>query len=298
VVRSNWVGVDAAGTGPVGNAGYGISIDAAPNTAIGGVGQGNVIAASGNTGIVIFKGAATGTVVQGNLIGVDAPGAKPIPNLAGVQILSGASDTLIGGVGPQGNVIAYSATTGVFVDGDATIRNRVLGNSIFASGQLNIDLAPAGPTPNDRLDQDAGANYLQNFPTIGRATPIGDGLLRVTGTINTLPGAQVRVEIFRNANGCESASGGPDVREFIGERTFITNEGGDGAFVADLPVGGVVNGNGITATATSTLPGFGSNTSEISSCVVARPPIEELRYNPESLVVPLLQPSIVPKGSW
>jgi hypothetical protein len=65
------------------------------------------------------------------------------------------------------------------------------------------------------------------------------------------------------------------VREFIAVRTLVTNEAGDGYFVADLPVyTEEAYGDGITATATSTAPGFGSNTSEISPCVVALPPLD------------------------
>jgi hypothetical protein len=274
VVRRNRLGLDAAGTGRIGNAGHGISIDAAPNNAIGGIGQGNYIAASGNTGLVIFKPGARGTVVQGNVIGFDGPGAKPMPNLVGVHILSGASDTLLGGAGHENNVIAFSSTTGVLVEGANTVRNRILGNSIFGSGQLNIDLAPPGPTPNDRLDLDTGANFLQNFPVIGGAT-LQDGVLHVTGTINTQPGAQVRVEIFRNVNGCQPASGGPEAREIIGERTFVTNEAGDGFFAAEIPMKTDAYGHGITATATATSPVSGSNTSEISACVVVVPPYYE-----------------------
>ena len=274
VVRRNNVGLTSSGAGRMGNAGYGISVDGAPNTAIGGAGQGNYIAASGNAGIVIFKSKATGTTVQGNVIGLDGYGAKPMPNRVGVHILSGASDTLIGGGGKERNVIAFSTTTGVLVEGDSSVRNRILRNSIYGSGQLNIDLAPLGLTPNDRLDQDTGPNFLQNFPVITGAM-LRYGTLRVTGTINTLPGAQVRVEIFRNVNGCQPMSGGPEAREFIGESTFVTTEGGDGYFVADIYLDVEKGyGNGITATATGTAPGFGSNTSEISACVVALPPLE------------------------
>jgi hypothetical protein len=273
VVRRNRVGLDGAGTGRMGNAGYGISIDGAPNTAVGGIGQGNHIAASGNAALVIFKPAASGTVAQSNVVGLDVTGEKPIPNHAGVQILSGASDTLLGGVGLERNVIAFSATTGVLVDGNATVRNRILGNSIFASGQLNIDLAPAGPTPNDRLDLDTGANYLQNFPVITNAT-VRSGMLSVSGTISTQPGAQVRVEIYRNVNGCQPPSGGPEVRDMIGERTFVTDEAGDGFFSAGIAIDGEALGQGITATATGTSPGFGSNTSEVSACTVVRPPLQ------------------------
>ena len=282
VVRRNRLGLDAAGTGRVANAGYGISIDGAPNTAVGGIGQGNYIAGSGRAAVVVFKPTATGTTVQGNVIGFDAVGQKPVPNGAGVHILSGASDTLVGGGDAEGNVIAHSATTGILVD-DAkidvagervpTLRNRILGNSIFASGQLNIDLAPAGTTPNDRLDVDTGANYLQNFPVITSAV-VRRGVLRVTGTINTQPGAQVRVEIFRNVNGCQPNSGGPEAREIIAKRTFVTNTAGDAYFYADIYPAGESVGHGITATATGTLATFGSNTSEISACTVVVPPLQ------------------------
>ena len=272
VVRRNWVGLDGTGTAARGNTGHGISIDGAPNTAVGGVEQGNVIANSGASGIVIFGSTATGNTVQGNLIGLDAPGVVAMGNEYGVVINASASNNLVGGGGAEGNVIAHSAGIGVFVEGSNTVGNRVLGNSLFGSGQLNLDLAPIGVTPNDPRDADVGANYLQNFPEMTEATVLGYGTSRVSGTMNTLAGATVRVEIFRNPGGCTYR---PQARQFIAARTFVTDYAGNGSFVASLQGGVIVNGDGITTTATTTAPGFGSNTSEISTCVVAREPIDE-----------------------
>jgi hypothetical protein len=270
VIRGNIVGLDRSGRVAVGNNGHGVSIDGAPNTAVGGAGQGNLIAASGAAGVVIFGATASGNVVSGNRIGVDTYG-KPMRSGIGVYLHSGASNNLVGGAEAEGNVIAFSKQAGVFVEGNATVGNRILGNSIFGSGDLNIDLAPAGPTPNDRLDLDAGPNFLQNFPAITYATVYGSKL-RVTGTINTRPYTEVRVEIFRNTNGC--TYGAPEAREFVAARTFVTDKAGNGYFEANIAVSGELYGDGITATATSTDAELGSNTSEISPCVPVRAPEE------------------------
>src|SRR5436305_1535572 len=48
-------------------------------------------------------------------------------------------------------------------------------NRTFFNGGLGIDLGSAGVTPNDSKDGDAGANGLQNFPTLGAPTLSADG---------------------------------------------------------------------------------------------------------------------------
>jgi hypothetical protein len=249
VIRHNSVGVDATGEHALGNSGYGVSIDGAPNTAIGGVGQGNVITASGNAGVVLFAG-ATGTVVSSNTI--------------------------------TRNLI------GVFVDGAASVANRITRNNTSDNTQLNIDLAPAGPTPNDPFDRDSGPNTLQNFPVLDRAAFVGEGSVRVAGTIDTAPNTTVLIEIFLSAGGCDGGGGGPAALSIIGETTLVTGEGGSRSFVVDIA--GVSPGAGITATATSESEGGAGNTSEISACVVAAPQFYDYRLRPELVVVPVRKP--------
>src|SRR5207249_4222983 len=173
----NFIGTNATGTAGLGNAGDGVFItNGASGNTIGGTDPGarNVISANGGfAGVEINRGNAN--TVRGNVIGADVTGTVGLsrpdgqPQFNGVAIAD-SSDNQIGGVtAGAGNVIAYNRNIGVgvgnFVTGVPAIENSILGNSIFANGQLGIDLAPgSGVTPNDPGDADTGPNNLQNFP--------------------------------------------------------------------------------------------------------------------------------------
>ncbi|WP_168221729.1 beta strand repeat-containing protein [Aquisphaera giovannonii] len=104
----NIVGLDATGVGALGNGFDGVFINDAPGNLIGGpnVGQGNFISANGSVGIQLFGTGATGNVVQGNAIGTDVSGQRPVPNrTAGIFVNTSNRSNVIGGNGPgQANV--------------------------------------------------------------------------------------------------------------------------------------------------------------------------------------------------
>jgi Right handed beta helix region len=133
VFEGNYIGLNANGDGALGNAQTGIRIEA-PNNRIGGrqVAQRNVI--SGNTGrdilagVMIYGPLATGNVVQGNFIGLDATGMFAIGNHARGVTVHDAPGNYIGGVEEgAGNLIAGNRATGVRLWGNAD-GNYVLGN--------------------------------------------------------------------------------------------------------------------------------------------------------------------------
>ncbi len=304
-VRGNFVGVSASGAADFGNAASGIYIRRAPANVI----ENNVVSGNdGFAGIAIcgtqsFCGggdagtpgsAAGGNIVRGNHIGTDAAGKAVLGNSGYGVSIDGAPNTAIGGIG-QGNVIRANGSagviifagatgtvvsenvvaqnaTGVFVEGPSTLGNLITRNSLTGNTHLNLDLAPTGVTANDPLDRDQGPNSLQNFPVIERAT-VGYRSLVVAGTIDSSPAAQVTVEIFRSTAACQGGGGGPAAVAAVGTATVLTDEEGKGSFVIEVPAG-VSAGTGITATATASAPGGGSNTSEISACVIAYAPIE------------------------
>jgi CSLREA domain-containing protein len=286
VVQGNFIGTDASGLAPLGNTGRGIAIKNAPNNVIGGAvpGAGNVISGNRGSGIRIFGGAATGNVVQGNLVGTDRNGVPHygvIGNSRGVQLRTDGNQVLgnliagntIDGVilyeSPshnlvQGNVIALNITG--IVDYSPGVGNRFVGNSIFGNFALGIDLAtagaPQGVTPNDSGDFDDGPNGLQNFPVLTSArrsatrTTIGGSLDSARGTAFTL-------EFFASPQ-CDS-SGHGEGRFPIGQTTLTTDGGGNAAFSLALGVS-VPAGWVVTATATDAE----GSTSEFSACVVVQ----------------------------
>ncbi len=143
VVAGNKIGTDITGTVAIAN-GTGVEIDdaALSGNTIGGAtpGSGNVI--SGNTGAGIYlRGlgfvVAGNNVVAGNLIGTDVTGTVAIPNYAGVEIDTRASDNLIGASGANStsdalerNVISGNLFAGVWMTGTGTDNNVVAGNYI------------------------------------------------------------------------------------------------------------------------------------------------------------------------
>jgi titin len=260
VIQGNLIGTNAAGTAAMENT-TGIAIDGQPDTIIGGTVPGTRNMVSGN-GAGIVVGNATGTVIQGNLVGADAAGTSGIPNLeAGISLI-GSSQTLVGGtVAGARNVVAFNAgllsgTDGVVMDGGTG--NSVLGNSIFANSGLGIDLGDDGVTPNDAGDIDAGTNDLQNFPAITSAKSNGS-VTHVKGTVSGRLSTKVVVEFFSNPS-CDPSNHGEGKR-FLGRRTISTGASGTGSFDIAFPVGTTI-GHRITATETNTA----GSTSEFSLC--------------------------------
>ncbi len=100
-------------------------------------GAGNVISNNLLSGIEIGGVGTTGNQVQGNLIGTDTDGIKPLPNgNFGVTITNGATNNLIGGTGSvavktgQGNVISGHSHGGVLLAGAGSNSNQLEGNFI------------------------------------------------------------------------------------------------------------------------------------------------------------------------
>ncbi len=165
----------------------------APDVTIGGVAPdgGNLI--SGNTtGILIFNSAASGDLVFGNRIGLDAAGEPTLGNGTGIAVNAGATNALIGAteLPGLGNEIAGNEFNGVnLFNDDTTLGNAIRGNSIYQNGGLGIALAGSGsdPTPNDPGDADEGPNRLQNFPEIASATQDGEAPVDVAYFVTTDP---------------------------------------------------------------------------------------------------------------
>ncbi len=151
----------------------GISITDAPTTIVGGPVAGSRNLLSGNRiGVALVR--ASGTVIQGNLIGTDVSGTLAVGNAFGVSVNT-SSNCIIGGTEVrEGNVIRFNAGFGVAVNAES-VSTRILGNAISDNTGLGIDLVPLGLTANDAGDGDGGANNLQNFPVLTAAGGGGTG---------------------------------------------------------------------------------------------------------------------------
>ena len=251
IVRNNLLAIRAIGVGPASGVLYGQEVY-----------------------IGLYLG-GSGIEITGNTMGLNALGEAVLGGVNGVLVsryaFEDGADVSVGGPNPgQGNVIAGHSSTGVLMMNGpgvpATGHVRLSGNSIYTNGEIGIDLMPNtwdfGPTPNDPLDVDAGANGLQNFPVLTAAQSDGMMTTTIEGNLNSAPNASYRLEFF--ANDLCDPSGHGQGQTFLGDATVMTDAGGNAAFAVVLPAP-AEGGQSITATATD----LAGNTSEFSACRLA-----------------------------
>jgi parallel beta-helix repeat protein len=249
-VQNNQIGTNTAGLASLPN-GTGVEINASNDNTL----TGNVIAGNSNDGVLIhdFDTAnapdADDNRLEGNTIG--------LPGLAnggsGVKIDGGDQNH----VGDPGNTISDNGVDGVTVV--AGSGNAIRKNSIHDNGALGIDLGPAGPTPNDPLDADAGANQLQNDPQITAANAT-----RFTWELDSEPSTDYRLDFFVS-NTCDP-SGSGEGETFLDSIQVTTDANGhvNAKTVTAIAAGA---GNQVTMTATKLVgAGTSRSTSEFSPC--------------------------------
>jgi hypothetical protein len=123
LLQDNYVGTDYTGTSAVANSGNGIEIQGTGNT----VSAGNILAGNSKDGVRIDS-TASGTLVQGNYIGINILGAALANSGNGLNI-AGNSNTIGGTVSAAGNIISGNTSDGVLIASGAS-GNQVLGNFI------------------------------------------------------------------------------------------------------------------------------------------------------------------------
>ncbi len=193
-IQGNYIGTDASGSFALANAFCGVRLESQGNV-VGGntAGSGNLISGNEQEGVWIVNARARGNVVQGNFIGVDATGTKPLGNgIAGVGI-SDASANLIGGAAPgAGNLISTNADAAIFIlgagNGSDAAANRIQGN------RLGTDVTGTLPLGNNYEGvylQNAESNYIGGVEP-GEGNLIGGGNTRgvflVNASWNTIQG--------------------------------------------------------------------------------------------------------------
>jgi parallel beta-helix repeat protein len=173
LIEGNWIGLKATGQGGAGNGFDGIAIRGAASTTIGGTaaGSGNVIGSSAYNGINVQGASTTGTVIQGNIIGLAANGTDPAPigtpHLDSAITLGGTIGTLI-----QGNTLSESSGAGIFIEGGfgSIVQGNLIGTDTSgrlgrgnAGGGIALDATSltlvGGPTPGERNIIAANKSY-------------------------------------------------------------------------------------------------------------------------------------------
>lgn len=314
VAQPNGLGIGVIGAGDVIG---GTSLSARDIISGNGVGIGIASLAVGGPALLAPE---AGSVVQNDLIGVDATGSGALGNsLIGVALAG--SGNVVGGTGPgQANVIADNGTAGSTLNMGAGVvvtalsassqspvsvqstGNLISGNSIYGNHDLGIGLlniptstlipllatsstsnipsvvvnflsqVHLGVQPNTLPAATTGPNNLQNYPTIGSAIDSG-GTTTIRGTLDSRPDAAYQIQFFSNLHA--SASGYGEGRTYLGSTTVTTDA--SGAATIAFTTSAVAPGQVISATAID----GSNNTSEFSNAVaVTIPSTTPLSMNP------------------
>lgn len=185
----NKIGLDSNGTAILGNMGDGIHLLQSRTTI-----RSNYIGGNGDDGIAIND--SDFVVVTNNFIGTSLLSfPSDFGNAgAGVEILSGSSDGVIGS-----NFIYYNGGDGVEVSGLTTDRNEITQNNFRGNTGLPIDLLGInGQDSNIPGDTDSGPNDLLNYPEIqASAVTLVGGTWTVPFTYSTDLAGEYRFEFYR-----------------------------------------------------------------------------------------------------
>ncbi len=275
-IQGNFIGTDATGNHVIPGRFAGVEVGSnSTNTKIGGSnpGEGNVI---GGYSSGITLGNSSGSIIQGNSIGVGADGHTPVSNGYGIGIFGGSTNNLIGGTMPgEGNVIAENSSVGITMSqyylAPITTGNAILGNSMYNNYKLGpndpmglgIDInrqklgqGADGPNTNDPGDGDIGNNDLQNYPVLTNVIN-GSGSTTIQGTLNSTPNSTFRVEFFSNST--VKVNGYSEGEHYLGFTPVTTDASGNASFNVTLTTPST-SGMYISSTATNS----GNNTSEFS----------------------------------
>ena len=280
LVQGNLIGTNGTGTAPIANGSGGVILQGGSRNTIGGGEQNSDNVISGNAGpgvLLVHPGEGSSPVdneVLGNWIGTADDGTTSIPNGGpGVRVHNGGRNVI--GRPAEGNTIANNPGDGVLVTGqpgefgsDVFVNdgNSIRGNSIFANGQLGIDLGAdnddfaqegdgvtAGDGPGDG---DSGGNELQNFPVLYGALPGSSTVL--TGTLESRPSTTFTLD-FYEVSTCDPSDHGEGATH-LGAAEVTTNANGSAVWTHTVTAT-VPTDRFVTATATAA-----DGTSEFARC--------------------------------
>jgi hypothetical protein len=210
IVNGCYIGTNASGTTSVPN---GIGIHAITNGInIGGPATTERMLISGNSGDGIRLETGSGPILNCHL-GFDAQGFELANGGSDIHVLGGTaasigSPAVLPCDPPDMNRVRIGIS-GIVIEPAASgvvITQVEIGNPY-------IDLGGDGPTPNDPLDADTGANGLQNFPVLSSA----DGTT-IAGNMDGLANQMHRVEFFKMSQYSET--------QYIGFQNVTTDGSG------------------------------------------------------------------------
>ncbi len=256
VVAGNRLGTNAAGTADVGNGINGVAVSSGSDNVVGSATFGDtLIAGNGGDGVAI-TGSATGTIVLGCYIGMNATATAALANDGQGVNIGGATGNIIG----PANIISGNLQSGVLMISGAS-GNTVAGNfvGVAASGAAALGNALNGVIASGSNDNTIGPNNLiSGNGTNGVRLRSGASGNVVKGNVigtnaaltAALPNAAEGVQFNDGATGNTVGGPGPD-------RNVVSGNGSNGVLFLDATTtGNFLQGNfiGTNATASAALP--------------------------------------------
>ncbi len=250
-VEGNVIGLDASAQRALAN-GIGVQINlGAAGNLVGGMTAGarNVISGNTTAGVLISGAGTMGNTVEGNDIGTDGTAMQAIGNETGVEIDSGATANIIGGISAaETNVISGNTGDGVLILGAGTSGNTVEGDLIGIC-QCASGPAPLGNGTGVEINSGAADNLVGGIVAGARniiSSNTADGVL-LTGAAtmgNTVEGDFIGTAVsgqtpLGNDTGVEIDSG-----------AMANTIGGSGT-AGNLVSGNLTAGVGISGAGTS-----------------------------------------------
>jgi hypothetical protein len=173
VVTGCYIGTDATGTADASTGGQGIRLISSPNNTIGGPAAAERNLISGNDASGIGCEAASGLVVQGNLIGTDITGTISIPNGTGLSLSSCDNATVGGSSAGAGNVISGNLGSGIGMSGGTgiVIRGNLIGPDI--TGTFSLGHQALGINDSGGIDVEIGGAAAGEGNVVSGHTQMG-----------------------------------------------------------------------------------------------------------------------------
>ena len=318
VIQGNYIGTNAAGTAAAPNR-RAIILFGSSDTLVGGTtaAQRNVISGNANWAIEVSPNTSDDNVIKGNYIGTNAAGTAAVPNQFDAIVMSGATDTQIGGsAAGEGNVISGNVGTGIeqhgSTDGTLILGNKIgtdaAGTADLGNGMFGIDIGdtttgsmiggPGAGEGNTVAFNDLGgvaiesgstgnqvrgnALYSNNIANLdvedAPASPTID-LVLAAGSDLYLQGALDSDPTGTFDIDVFTSIGCAEARNFAGTFPAFTNGSGDATIDTGVPSGTAILDN-VTTTSSRT------DTSNLSTCTPVTPAsrvtVADLSFTPSS----------------
>ena len=226
-VANNIIGLNAAGSGDLGNDDDGISVDTSNNTIGGSTSSSrNTISGNGLSGIRLSSSADSNTI-QFNYIGTGSTGNTDLGNDShGIEIQSGAASTVIGGTS-MGNVISGNDGSGINIAGVTSTGTTIYGNT--------IGLGADGST--------VIANTTYGITSAGDSTVIGEA--GTSGRRNVISGNTFEGV---NLNGADTCTVSNNYIGVASDGTTSKQNGRDAVSLEATAASNTIGGTATTAT--------------------------------------------------